>query len=99
MGILDLFGFGKRKQMIQEVLEKGAVIIDVRSSMEFAGGHVRGSYNMPLDTLESQINKIKNMNKPVVLCCASGMRSGSAVSVLKRQGIEAYNAGSWVNLD
>jgi len=39
------------------------------------------------------------MNKPIVFCCASGMRSGSAASMLKREGIEAYNGGSWVNLN
>lgn len=99
MGLLDLLGFGKNRKMIQELIENGAVIIDVRSPGEFAGGHVEGSLNMPLDSIQSQIGKIKKMDKPVVLCCASGMRSGSATSILKREGIEAYNAGSWVNLN
>ncbi|WP_152287731.1 rhodanese-like domain-containing protein [Flavicella marina] len=100
MGLLDFLGIGKkRKKMIQEVLEKGAVIIDVRSEGEFQQGHVAGSINMPLPTITGQINKINKMNKPVVLCCASGMRSGSATSILKGAGIECYNGGSWVNLN
>ena len=99
MGLLDILGIGKRKKMIQEVLEKGAIIIDVRTPGEFALGHVNGSFNMPLDSILSQVNSIKNMNKPIVFCCASGMRSGSAASMLKREGIEAYNGGSWVNLN
>ena len=100
MGLLDLLGIGKKKkQMIQEVLKKGEDIIDERSEGEFKQGHVKGSINMPLPSITGQINKINNMKKPVVLCCASGMRSGSATSILKSAGIECYNGGSWVNLN
>lgn len=100
MGLLELLGIGKKKkQMIQEVLTNGAVIIDVRSEGEFQQGHVKGSVNMPLPTITGQINKIIGMKKPVVLCCASGMRSGSATSILKSAGIECYNGGSWINLN
>lgn len=99
MGLLELFGFGKKKKMVQEVIANGAVIIDVRSVGEFSQGHVKGSVNMPLPTIGGQVNKIKKMKKPVVLCCASGMRSGSATSILKSAGIECYNGGSWMNLN
>ena len=76
-----------------------AIIIDVRSEGEFQQGHVKGSINMPLPTITGQIHKIKGMKKPVVLCCASGMRSGSATSILKSAGVECYNGGSWMNLN
>jgi rhodanese-related sulfurtransferase len=100
MGLLDVLGIGKKKkQMIQEAFAKGAVIIDVRSEGEFQQGHVKGSINMPLPTITGQIHKIKGMKKPVVLCCASGMRSGSATSILKSAGVECYNGGSWMNLN
>lgn len=100
MGLLEFFGIqNKRKIKMREVLENGAVIIDVRSKEEFSQGHVGGSVNMPLPGIAGQINKIHKMNAPVVLCCASGMRSGSATSILKGAGIECYNGGSWMNLN
>lgn len=86
-----LFGTDK----VNEMLQNGAVIIDVRTADEYKGGHVQGSLNIPLDRLEGQIEKIKKMNKPVVLCCASGMRSGRATSILKEHGITCCNGGSW----
>jgi len=98
MGLMEICGFGKRKKMVQEALSKGAVIVDVRSPMEFKSGHVNGSINWPLDTIEENIHKLKDMNKAIVLCCASGMRSGSAKSILKRYGIECYNGGGWHSL-
>lgn len=85
----------KTKELMLEAISKGAVIIDVRSEGEFAGGHVKGSKNIPLQKISTQANKIKGYNKPVVLCCASGMRSSQATNYLKQQGIEAYNGGSW----
>lgn len=100
MGILELLGIGKKKkQMIQDVLANGGVLIDVRSKEEYQQGHVKGSINMPLQEITGQIHRINKINKPVVLCCASGMRSGSATSILKRAGIECYNGGSWMNLN
>jgi len=98
MGLLDLLGFGKKKQRIQELLEEGAIIIDVRSQAEFAKGHVEGSVNVPLESIKHKIRKLKNFNKPLVLCCASGMRSGSATNMLKSEGIECVNGGGWRSL-
>ncbi len=99
MGLLNLLGIGnKRKNMIQEMLAKGAVVIDVRSKEEYNQGHVKGSINMPLGSITGQINKIQDMNKPVILCCASGMRSGSATSILQSSGVDCCNGGSWMSL-
>lgn len=84
---------------LEDVLAQGAVIIDVRSAGEFAGGHAKAAINIPLDQLESKMYKIKSYQKPVVLCCASGMRSARAKSFLESQGItNLYDAGSWRNL-
>lgn len=74
---------------------KGAVIIDVRTPAEYKSGHGKGSINIPLNTIGANIDKIKKYNKPVICCCKSGMRSGSATGLLKKEGIEAYNAGTW----
>jgi len=86
--------FGPKVDLEQK-LGKGAIIIDVRSPGEFTGGHVKGSKNIPLGSISSKVKTIQKWNKPIIACCASGMRSGSAVRILKSNGIEAYNAGSW----
>lgn len=98
MGILDLFGLGNKTNDIKEFVEKGAVIIDVRTPGEFVSGHIKGSKNIPLDTISSKINEIKKLNKPVIACCRSGMRSGQATSILKQHGIDCINGGGWDSL-
>ena len=90
----DNFKFGPKVDLSEKIRE-GAIIVDVRSPGEYAGGHVKGSKNIPLDKIDGKIKTIKNWNKPVITCCASGMRSGSAMRILKGNGIEAYNAGPW----
>ena len=80
---------------LSEVVAQGAVILDVRTVGEFQQGHGKSSKNIPLDKLPQNIAKIKKWDKPVITCCASGMRSSSAASILKSNGIEAYNGGSW----
>jgi phage shock protein E len=79
------------------IIEKGATIVDVRTPGEYAGGHIKGSVNIPLANLGNQMAKLKK-DKPVITCCASGMRSGSAKSMLQSNGFEVYNAGSWFAL-
>lgn len=98
MGLLDFLGFGNKKNSIQEYKEKGAVIIDVRSKGEFDGGHIKDAKNIPLNEIRNKINDIKKLNKPVIACCASGMRSSQATSILKQNGIEAINGGGWQSL-
>jgi phage shock protein E len=98
MGLLDFLGLGNKSESIQEFIEKGAIIIDVRSPGEFSGGHIKGSKNIPLSEIGSKINEIKKLNKPVIACCASGMRSSQATSILKQNGIDAINGGGWQSL-
>jgi len=98
MGILDFLGFGDKSKQIAEFKAKNAVIIDVRTYEEFAGGHIKNSKNIPLQIIESKINEIKKLNKPVILCCRTGNRSGMASMILKRNGIEAMNGGGWQSL-
>ena len=97
MGFLDKF-FGKGPDYA-DLLGKGAKIIDVRSPQEFKGGHVKGAVNIPLDRIKSELPRIKKTGVPIILCCASGMSSGNATSILKAEGIEAYNGGSWGSLN
>ncbi len=85
---------------MKDVLAQGAVIVDVRSAGEFAGGHAKGAVNIPLDQIEIKVNKIRSYQKPIVVCCASGMRSARAKTLLEKQGItDLYDAGSWHNLN
>jgi phage shock protein E len=98
MGLLDFLGLGNKSESIQDFVEKGAIIIDVRSPGEFSGGHIKGSKNIPLNEIGAKINEIKKLNKPVIACCASGMRSSQATSILKQNGIETINGGGWQSL-
>jgi len=73
-----------------------ATIVDVREMYEFEGGNVTGSINIPLGQVPQMVEEFKNMKKPLVLCCASGNRSGQATQFLQANGIEeVYNGGGW----
>ena len=91
--------FGPAADFKMLVKEKGAVIIDVRTAHEFNSGHIKGALNIPLQIIDVQIEKIRKYNKPIITCCRSGARSGSAASQLKGKGIEAYNGGPWNSLE
>lgn len=99
IGILkQLFGFGPKVD-IAELVKQGAIIVDVRTKGEYSGGHVKGSVNIPLDQLEYNLKKFKTKEQPIITCCASGMRSGSAKGILKSHGYtNVHNGGSWHNL-
>ena len=85
---------------LQEIVKNPtATIVDVRSHAEFQGGHVAGSFNVPLDQVADRLNEFKSFSQPLVLCCASGNRSGMAASLLLSQGIECVNAGSWMDVN
>ena len=99
MGLLSMLGLGGKTESVKEFMDKGAIIIDVRTPGEFQGGHIKGSKNIPLNTIGNQIESIKKLNKPVIACCASGMRSSQATSILKSNGIEAMNGGGWASLE
>jgi len=90
--------FGKSVDL-EQVLAEGATIIDVRTVNEYKNGHGKKSVNIPLDKVEANLKKIKKYNQPIITCCASGMRSGRAASILKSKGIEAYNGGAWQKVD
>lgn len=73
-------------------------IIDVRSPEEFKSGHAEHSINIPLQKIEGNLDEIKSYPKPVILCCASGNRSGQATQFLKNEGVDCTNGGSWENV-
>ena len=82
-----------------EMVRKGAIILDVRSKGEYASGHIKGSINIPVDVLRSNLGRFKDKDIPIITCCASGARSATAKSILKSNGFEqVYNGGGWSNL-
>lgn len=74
-------------------------IIDVRTYGEFIGGNVAGSKNIPLQEIQQRLDEIKQMEQPIVLCCASGNRSGQAAAYLCSIGIDCENGGSWLEVN
>jgi len=90
--------FGGTTVDFKELVNNGAVIIDVRSPGEYKSGHIQGSKNFPLDTIRNKVNDLKKLNKPVITVCRSGARSGMAKGILKSAGIEVYNGGPWFSL-
>ena len=95
--IKKLLGMPDSNQL-KSFLERRAVVIDVRTPAEFKDGHVKGSTNIPLDKIGGQTAKIKAMQKPIIVCCRSGARSGQAAGILKSAGIEVVNGGPWQNV-
>ena len=85
--------------MVQEFMSREAIILDVRTKAEYSIGAITGSKNIPLQILSSNISNIKKLNKPVITCCASGMRSATAAGILKQNGIDAMNGGGWQGLN
>lgn len=92
-----ILGFGPSVDM-KELIRQGAKIVDVRTAAEFKQGNVKGSINLPLQTLGSNVSTLKK-DDVIITCCASGMRSGAAKRLLKSQGYtNVHNGGTWMNL-
>jgi rhodanese-related sulfurtransferase len=95
--IKNLLGLAPKTDY-KELLKNGATIVDVRSKGEYQGGHIKGSINIPLDSLNSSLAKLKK-DKTIIICCASGMRSASAKSILQSKGFSTvHNGGGWISL-
>ncbi len=97
--IKQLFGLAP-KTNYSELIKNGAIILDVRSKGEYSSGCIKDSINIPVDQLRNNLGKLKDKNLPIITCCASGMRSASAKSILKSEGyMEVYNGGGWMSLN
>lgn len=88
-------------EVVQLINREKAAVVDVCGPDEFAAGHVTGAKNVPLPELEAKLaGVVKNKNLPLVLVCASGMRSRRAVSIAKKLGYENAHSltggmGAW----
>ncbi|WP_299519643.1 rhodanese-like domain-containing protein [Winogradskyella sp.] len=98
MGFLTkLFGSNKTDD-IKMYLRKEAVLLDVRTKSEYDNAHLKDALHIPLQEIKGRINDIKQLNKPVIAYCQSGMRSRSATKILKSAGIDAINGGGMLDL-
>ena len=99
---MSLFNLFKRKDMDQEIkeyLEKGAIVLDVRTKEEWDEGHTASAEHIVLTVIPLEIEQIKSWNKPVIAVCRSGGRSGQAAQFLKQNGVDIINGGPWQNVD
>jgi phage shock protein E len=78
---------------------KKFTVVDVRSTAEFMGGHVAGSINIPLQEIVDRADELKELEQPIIFCCASGGRSGQATGYFKAQGMDCENGGSWMDVN
>jgi phage shock protein E len=92
--------FSGVKNDYAQLMDEGAVILDVRSHGEYVSGHIEGSVNIPVNKLSENLNKLKSKNQTIITCCASGMRSASAKGLLESKGyLKVINGGSWQSLE
>jgi phage shock protein E len=88
-----LFG-GNEK--IRQALRRGGAIIDLRTAPEFDQGHIPGAHNIPVDRIRANLDRIRDMNKPLILCCLAGAHCREAMDILKQAGIaQVVVGGSW----
>ncbi len=81
--------------MLPKLKKNGALLIDVRSTGEFEHGNAPGTINIPLQELSGRLGEIPKSSS-IVLCCASGTRSGMAKLLLLKNGYRnVYNIGAW----
>jgi phage shock protein E len=77
------------------LVEAGARLVDVRSAGEFAAGHIAGAINIPVGEVARRAGEIGSAEKPVVVYCASGVRSAAAARTLKAKGfVNVKNLGA-----
>lgn len=93
MGLLDLFGFGKRKELLKAAMASGATVIDVRTKMEHKNNGIDGTKHIPLASLKASFSSFIKKGNPVVFYCNSGMQSGVATRMAKGAGVDAHNGG------
>lgn len=83
---------------LKSMIDEGAFLVDVRTPGEFNSGHVKGSVNIPLDSVTQQLAKFKG-KKNIIVFCRSGNRSGQAKSILEQHGFtNVVNGGAWDNV-
>ena len=87
MGIFDFFKHADINAGLEEYAKtEGAVLLDVRSEQEYKNGHVPGSKNIPLPSIDEVTFMAEDMDTPLFVYCHSGARSRQAASLLEYKG-------------
>ena len=88
----------KPAEALQLINHKNAFVLDVREAKEYSGGHVLNSVLIPLGTLKARLDELeKYRDRPMVVVCRSGSRSGTACAILAKHGYaQAYNLAGGV---
>jgi rhodanese-related sulfurtransferase len=79
----------------RQLVDDGAVLLDVRSPQEFSAEHLPDAINIPVNELSTRLDEVRQLTRPVVVYCASGMRSNKATGILRRAEIQdVHDLGS-----
>lgn len=82
-------------EQARALVSEGAALIDVRSPGEFSGGHLDGAKNLPVQRLSNLLDDVGPKDQAVIVYCASGIRSHSAMDTLRQAGFtKVYDLGS-----
>lgn len=78
---------------LQLINHKNALVLDVREDGEYKLGHILNSIHIPLGKLGGRVGELeKYRDKPIVVVCRTGNRSGAACTILGKQGFgQIYN--------
>ena len=101
MGLLSILLFSACSNENQlkawNMIDQGALIVDVRTPGEFKSGHLPGAKLIPVNQVSARINEFgADKNRPIVVYCQSGSRSGKAQGVLKQYGYtNVHNGGGY----
>lgn len=83
---------------LDQLIKKGAVILDVRTEKEYKMGHIEGSLNISLGTIRERYTEL-DPDKTYITVCSHGLRSVKAETILKERGFMlVHNGGAWSDL-
>ena len=92
-----LFGIGPGVNYAQ-LIQNGAIVLDVRTPAEFNREHIDGAINIPIETLRDNMHKLANKQKLIIACCTDGSKSWYAKNLLDSTGYSVVDAGDWAKL-
>lgn len=99
MGFFNKVFGESNNENLATLVNEGAFLVDVRSPGEFAEDNVKGSTNIPLDQVSSNLDKFKGKEK-IVVFCRSGNRSNQAKTILEQKGFNnVTNGGTWQDVN
>lgn len=94
----NIFRGGQSQENLAQAIAEGAFLVDVRTPSEFKSGSAKGAVNIPLDSLQANLQRFKGKNK-IVVFCRSGNRSAQAKAFLEKNGFQnVINGGTWQNV-